>query len=60
MVITVEPGLYVAADDETAPAALRGVGIRIEDDILVTADGHENLTDAIPKEIGEMEAVCVR
>jgi Xaa-Pro aminopeptidase len=60
MVLTIEPGLYVAADDEGAPAALRGVGIRIEDDILVTADGHQNLTAGVPKEIAEMEAVCVR
>ena len=60
MVLTIEPGLYVAADDEQAPAALRGVGIRIEDDVLVTAEGHQNLTAAIPKEIGDMEAVCVR
>jgi Xaa-Pro aminopeptidase len=60
MVLTVEPGLYVAADDENAPVGLRGVGIRIEDDILVTAAGHENLTAAIPKEIDEIEATCVR
>lgn len=60
MVLTIEPGLYVAADDEAAPEALRGVGIRIEDDVLVTADGHQNLTAAVPKEIAEMEAVCVR
>jgi Xaa-Pro aminopeptidase len=60
MVITIEPGLYVAEDDETAPAELRGVGIRIEDDVLVTADGNENLTQAVPKEIAEIEAVCVR
>ncbi len=60
MVLTIEPGLYVAADDEQAPAALRGVGIRIEDDVLVTADGHQNLTAGVPKEIAEMEAVCVR
>ena len=60
MVLTVEPGIYVAEDDETAPTALRGVGIRIEDDILVTAAGHENLTAGIPKEIEEIEAVCVR
>jgi Xaa-Pro aminopeptidase len=60
MVLTVEPAVYVAADDETAPPALRGVGIRIEDDVLVTADGHENLTAAVPKEIAELEAVCVR
>jgi Xaa-Pro aminopeptidase len=60
MVLTVEPGLYVAADDADAPAELRGVGIRIEDDVLVTAEGHENLTAAVPKTVDEVEAVCVR
>lgn len=60
MVLTIEPGLYVAEDDERAPAALRGVGIRIEDDVLVTAEGHQNLTAAIPKELDEMAAACVR
>jgi Xaa-Pro aminopeptidase len=60
MVLTIEPGLYVAEDDPDAPAPLRGVGIRIEDDVLVTEDGHANLTEAVPKEIAEMEAVCVR
>ncbi|MFT3914857.1 MAG: aminopeptidase P N-terminal domain-containing protein [Anaeromyxobacteraceae bacterium] len=60
MVITIEPGLYVAEDDERAPKELRGVGIRIEDDVLVTADGQENLTAAAPKEVDEIEAVCVR
>ncbi|MBK9518000.1 MAG: aminopeptidase P N-terminal domain-containing protein [Anaeromyxobacter sp.] len=60
MVLTIEPGLYVAEDDETAPPGLRGVGIRIEDDILVTADGHQNLTAGVPKEIAELEAACVR
>ncbi len=60
MVLTVEPGLYVAADDETAPAALRGVGIRIEDDLLVTESGHENLTVGVPKEIADVEAACSR
>jgi Xaa-Pro aminopeptidase len=60
MVLTVEPGLYVAADDEAAPAALRGVGIRIEDDLLVTVGGNENLTAAVPKEIGDVEAACTR
>jgi Xaa-Pro aminopeptidase len=60
MVLTVEPGLYVGAEDETAPVGLRGVGIRIEDDILVTADGHENLTAGVPKEIADVQAVCVR
>jgi Xaa-Pro aminopeptidase len=57
-VITIEPGLYVAADDESAPAELRGVGIRIEDDILVTPEGHRNLTAEIPKQIADLERIC--
>jgi Xaa-Pro aminopeptidase len=60
MVITVEPGLYVAADDQAAPAELRGVGVRIEDDVLVTEGGYDNLTAAVPKEVGEVEACCTR
>ncbi|BDG04982.1 aminopeptidase P N-terminal domain-containing protein [Anaeromyxobacter oryzae] len=60
MVVTIEPGIYVAEDDEAAPKEMRGVGIRIEDDVLVTADGPVNLTEAVPKEVEEMEAVCVR
>ena len=60
MVITVEPGIYVAPDDEQAPADLRGMGVRIEDDVLVTADGHEVLTAAVPKAPQEVELCCVR
>jgi Xaa-Pro aminopeptidase len=60
MVLTIEPGLYVAADDPSAPEALRGVGIRIEDDVLVTDGGFEVLTASAPKEPKEVEAVCVR
>jgi Xaa-Pro aminopeptidase len=60
MVLTIEPGIYVGVDEETAPAEMRGVGIRIEDDVLVTESGQENLTAAVPKEVAEMEAVCVR
>ena len=60
MVLTIEPGLYVAADDQDAPRELRGVGIRIEDDVLVTEGGSENLTAAVPKEVEEIEAVCTR
>ena len=60
MVLTVEPGIYVAADDAGAPEDLRGVGIRIEDDILVTPAGNVNLTEAIPKQPAEVEACCVR
>ncbi len=55
MGVTVEPGLYIPHGDESAPAELRGMGIRIEDDIVVTVDGVENLTVAAPKEINELE-----
>ncbi len=58
MVITIEPGLYIATDAEDVPDAYRGIGIRIEDDILVTASGADNLTAAIPKTIDEVEAAC--
>ena len=57
MVLTVEPGLYVGADDDIAPAEMRGIGIRIEDDVLVTADGHDILTAAAPKQIADIEAL---
>jgi Xaa-Pro aminopeptidase len=60
MVLTVEPGIYVAETDERAPKEMRGVGIRIEDDVLVTEQGRENLTAAVPKEVAEVEAVCTR
>lgn len=57
MCFTVEPGLYIAADDERAPASLRGIGVRIEDDIVITAGGHENLTaPLIPKHPADVEA----
>jgi len=57
MVVTVEPGLYVAADAAAAPAAFRGIGIRIEDDVLVTENGCEVLTAAAPKERHAIEAL---
>jgi Xaa-Pro aminopeptidase len=60
MVLTVEPGLYVAADDATAPEALRGLGVRIEDDVLVTDGDPVVLTEAVPKERAEVEACCAR
>jgi len=60
MVLTIEPGLYVAADDEKAPPEMRGVGTRIEDDILVTEAGAKNLTEAVPKEVRDVEASCAR
>jgi Xaa-Pro aminopeptidase len=58
MVITVEPGLYIAIDAPDVPAELRGLGVRIEDDVAITADGHEVLTAACPKEIEAIEAAC--
>ncbi|MBL4771317.1 MAG: aminopeptidase P N-terminal domain-containing protein [Planctomycetes bacterium] len=58
MVLTVEPGLYVDPENMDVDAKWRGIGIRIEDDILVTEDGHENLTIAIPKSIEAVEAAC--
>ena len=60
MVFTVEPGLYVAPDDDKAPPELRGVGIRIEDDILVTEGGHQNLTAEIPRTLDAVEAAARR
>ncbi|MFT5291232.1 MAG: Xaa-Pro aminopeptidase [Planctomycetota bacterium] len=58
MVLTVEPGIYLAADEGAVEERWRGIGIRIEDDVLVTPTGHEVLTSAIPKEIDEVEAAC--
>ena len=59
-VLTVEPGLYIAPDDESVEPRWRGIGIRIEDDLLVCAGGHEVLTEAIPKRVDELESVCAR
>jgi Xaa-Pro aminopeptidase len=56
MITTIEPGIYVRRDSD-APDRFKGIGIRIEDDILVTPDGNENLTAAIPKTIDEIEAL---
>ncbi len=58
MVLTVEPGLYVDPENENVDAKWRGIGVRIEDDILVTESGYENLTAAIPKTVAEVEAAC--
>jgi Xaa-Pro aminopeptidase len=58
MVMTIEPGLYFRADDESLPERYRGIGIRIEDNILVTDSGYENLSAMIAKSVAEIEAVC--
>ncbi|MFD7321369.1 aminopeptidase P family protein [Streptomyces sp. NPDC059875] len=56
MCLTVEPGLYFQADDLTVPEEYRGIGVRIEDDILVTQDGNRNLSDSLPRQADEVEA----
>ncbi len=55
MVLTVEPGLYFQTDDLLVPEELRGIGIRIEDDIVVTADGSRNLSAALPRDPDAIE-----
>jgi Xaa-Pro aminopeptidase len=57
MVLTVEPGIYVSPSNEAVDAKWRGIGVRIEDDILVTDSGYENLTAAVPKSIAAIEAL---
>ncbi len=57
MVLTVEPGLYIPPDDKSAPAKFRGIGVRIEDDVLVTKDGNLNLTAGVTKDPDEIEAI---
>ncbi len=57
MAFTVEPGIYISAKDVSAPVELRGIGIRIEDNLVVTETGCENLTVSCPKEITDLEAI---
>ncbi|MEI6543167.1 MAG: Xaa-Pro aminopeptidase [Methylococcales bacterium] len=57
MVLTIEPGLYIPVDCKTVDEKWRGIGIRIEDDVLVTSQGHEVLTSGVPKSIAEIEAL---
>jgi Xaa-Pro aminopeptidase len=59
MVLTVEPGTYIRPADNV-PEAFWNIGVRIEDDVMVTATGHENLTASAPKTVAEVEAVCTR
>ena len=56
MIVTVEPGFYIHSDDTLFPAEYRGIGVRIEDDVLVTKDGYRNLSSAMPRHPDEIEA----
>ena len=56
MVLTVEPGLYFQLDDLTVPARYRGIGVRIEDDVLITETGVDVLSAAIPRATDDVEA----
>jgi len=58
MVLTIEPGIYIDKDDKSVPKKYRGIGIRIEDDILITKDGYENLSSAIAKTVDEIEDIA--
>ena len=57
MVMTVEPGLYIQAGAKNVPKKWWNIGVRIEDDVLVTRDGYEVLTQAAPKAVDEVEAL---
>ena len=58
MVITVEPGLYIASDAADVPDEYRGIGVRIEDDVAITDGAPDVLTAACPKRVAEIEAIC--
>jgi Xaa-Pro aminopeptidase len=59
MLLTVEPGCYIRPG-ENVPEEFWDIGVRIEDDVLVTASGNENLTGTTPRTVAEVEAACVR
>jgi Xaa-Pro aminopeptidase len=58
MVLTVEPGIYIAKDNDKVAPEWRGIGVRIEDDVLVTDGAPENLTASIPKKVADVERAC--
>jgi Xaa-Pro aminopeptidase len=60
MVLTIEPGIYIDKDDKSVPERYRGIGIRIEDNILITKDGYENLSSTIAKTVDEVESLCAK
>ena len=60
MILTIDPGIYISKKNKNVPTEYRGIGIRIEDDVLVTKSGCDVLTKALPKEIGEIESIMAR
>jgi Xaa-Pro aminopeptidase len=60
MVTTIEPGIYIAPDNKRVPKKWRGIGVRIEDDVLVTKKGNRVLTTGIPKTVAEIEAFMAK
>ncbi|MDE2410052.1 MAG: M24 family metallopeptidase, partial [Actinomycetales bacterium] len=60
MVFTIEPGLYFHKEDLLVPEEFRGIGVRIEDDVLMTADGPVNLSAQLPRSADEVEAWMAR
>jgi len=60
MVMTVEPGIYIAPDNRKVPAKWRGIGVRIEDDVVITKEGCEVLSDGVPKTVAEIESLMAK
>lgn len=60
MVLTVEPGIYISPDNTQVDEEWRGIGVRIEDDVVVTGRGHKVLTDGVPKEVDEIEDLMAK
>ncbi|HEY8508439.1 MAG TPA: M24 family metallopeptidase, partial [Steroidobacteraceae bacterium] len=60
MVMTIEPGIYIPASIRGVPKGFRNIGIRIEDDVVVTKQGHEVLTSRVPKDADEIEKLMAR
>lgn len=59
MALTVEPGIYIAADNQNVAKKWRGIGVRIEDDVVVTRQGCEILTTGVPSSVAEIEALML-
>ena len=58
MIITVEPGIYIPSDWGDVPEEFRGIGVRIEDDVLIAPKGYQVLSQECPKEVEDVERTC--